>query len=88
MGGAMDLVAGVKRVVALMEHANKAGVSKIVKQCTLPLTGSACVDLVVTDLCVFNLDRHQGGLTLIEMAPGVTLAEIKAKTEANFTTSA
>jgi 3-oxoacid CoA-transferase subunit B len=86
MGGAMDLVAGVKRVVALMEHANKAGVSKIVKQCTLPLTGSACVDLVVTDLCVFNLDRHRGGLTLIEMAPGVTLDEIRAKTEAEFST--
>jgi 3-oxoacid CoA-transferase subunit B len=86
MGGAMDLVAGVKRVVALMEHANKAGVSKIVKQCTLPLTGRACVDLVVTDLCVFNLDRHGGGLTLIEMAPGVNLDEIRAKTEAEFST--
>jgi 3-oxoacid CoA-transferase subunit B len=86
MGGAMDLVAGVKRVVALMEHANKAGVSKIVKECTLPLTGSACVDLVVTDLCVFNLDRHGGGLTLIEMAPGVTLDEIRAKTAAEFST--
>ena len=86
MGGAMDLVAGVKRVVDLMEHANKAGVSKIVKECTLPLTGSACVDLVVTDLCVFNLDRHGGGLTLIEMAPGVTLDEIRAKTAAEFST--
>jgi 3-oxoacid CoA-transferase subunit B len=84
MGGAMDLVAGVKRVVVLMEHANKAGVSKIVRQCTLPLTGRACVDLVVTDLCVFDLDRHNGGLTLIEMAPGVTLDEIRAKTEADF----
>jgi 3-oxoacid CoA-transferase subunit B len=86
MGGAMDLVAGVKRVVALMEHANKAGVSKIVKECTLPLTGSACVDLVITDLCVFDLDRHGGGLTLLEMAPGVTLEEIRAKTEAEFRT--
>jgi len=84
MGGAMDLVAGVKRVVVLMEHANKAGVSKIVRQCTLPLTGRACVDLVVTDLCVFDLDRHNGGLTLIEMAPGVTLDEIRAKTAADF----
>jgi 3-oxoacid CoA-transferase subunit B len=84
MGGAMDLVAGVKRVVALMEHANKAGVSKIVRECTLPLTGSACVDLVITDLCVFDCDRHGGGLTLLEMAPGVTLDEIRAKTQAEF----
>jgi 3-oxoacid CoA-transferase subunit B len=86
MGGAMDLVAGVKRVVAVMEHANKAGVSKIVKQCTLPLTGSACVDLVITDLCVFTVDRNGGGLTLIETAPDVTLEEIRAKTAADFHT--
>jgi 3-oxoacid CoA-transferase subunit B len=84
MGGAMDLVAGVKRVVVVMEHANKAGVSKIVKTCTLPLTGSACVDLVITDLCVFEVDRHGGGMKLIEMAPNVTLEDIKSKTEAEF----
>jgi len=84
MGGAMDLVAGVKRVVVVMEHANKAGVSKIVKTCTLPLTGSACVDLVITDLCVFEVDRHGGGMKLIEMAPDVTLDEIRGKTEAEF----
>jgi 3-oxoacid CoA-transferase subunit B len=84
MGGAMDLVAGVKRVIAVMEHANKAGKSKILKGCTLPLTGRACIDLVITDLCVFDLDRKKGGLTLKEIAPGVALDEIKAKTEAAF----
>jgi 3-oxoacid CoA-transferase subunit B len=84
MGGAMDLVAGVKRVIVVMEHANKQGQSKVLKRCTLPLTGAACVDMVITDLCVFNLDRFKGGLTLIELAPGVTLDEIRAKTEASF----
>ena len=84
MGGAMDLVAGVKRVIVVMDHANKAGQSKVLKRCALPLTGAACVDMVITDLCVFDLDRKGGGLTLLEMAPGVTLDEIKAKTEAEF----
>jgi len=84
MGGAMDLVAGVKRVIVVMDHANKAGQSKVLKRCALPLTGAACVDMVITDLCVFDLDRKGGGLTLLEMAPGVTLDEIKAKTEADF----
>ena len=88
MGGAMDLVAGVKRVIVVMDHANKAGDSKVLKRCALPLTGAACVDMVITDLCVFDLDRKGGGLTLIEMAPGVTLDEIKAKTEADFNTGA
>src|SRR5665213_946481 len=85
MGGAMDLVAGVKRVIVVMEHANKAGQSKIVKTCTLPLTGSACVDLVITDLCVFAIDRKQGAMRLIELAPAVTIDDVKAKTEASFT---
>ena len=84
MGGAMDLVAGVKRVIAVMEHANKAGQSKILKACTLPLTGRACIDLIITDLCVFEVDRKKGGLTLVELAPGVVLDEVKSKTQAGF----
>ena len=84
MGGAMDLVAGVKRVIAVMEHANKAGKSKILKACTLPLTGSRCIDLVITDMAVFDVDRKKGGLTLIELAPEVSLDDVKAKTEASF----
>jgi 3-oxoacid CoA-transferase subunit B len=84
MGGAMDLVAGVKRVIAVMEHANKAGKSKILKRCTLPLTGSRCIDMVITDLCVFDIDRKAGKMRLTELAPGVTLEDVKAKTEASF----
>jgi 3-oxoacid CoA-transferase subunit B len=84
MGGAMDLVAGVKRVIVVMEHANKHGASKVLKRCTLPLTGKGCVDLVITDLCVFEVDRRGGGMTLAELAPGVGLDEVRAKTEAGF----
>jgi 3-oxoacid CoA-transferase subunit B len=84
MGGAMDLVAGVKKIVVVMEHTNKAGESKILKKCTLPLTGTECVDMIITDLCVFTLERGKRGLTLVELAPGVTLDEVKAKTEAAF----
>jgi len=87
MGGAMDLVAGVRRVVVVMEHANKAGGSKILPRCTLPLTGAACVDLVITDLAVFDVDRAGGGMTLLELAPEVTLAEVEAKTAAPFRTA-
>ena len=82
--GAMDLVAGVKRVIVVMDHANKAGESKVLKRCALPLTGAGCVDMVITDLCVFDLDRKAGGLTLIELAPGVSLDEVKVKTHADF----
>jgi len=82
MGGAMDLVAGVKRVVVVMEHTNKAGDSKILPECSLPLTGKAVVDLVITDLCTFAVDSR--GLSLVELAEGVTLEEIQTKTLAKF----
>ena len=87
MGGAMDLVAGVKRVVVVMEHANKAGKSKILPVCTLPLTGKGVVDLIISDLCVLACDKKAGGLTLIELAPGITLDEVRAKTAAPFVVS-
>jgi 3-oxoacid CoA-transferase subunit B len=84
IGGAMDLVAGVKRVVVLMEHTNKHGEPKILERCTLPLTGAAVVDLVITELCVMECDKRHGGLTLTELAPGVTLDRIRASTGASF----
>jgi 3-oxoacid CoA-transferase subunit B len=84
MGGAMDLVAGVKRVIVVMEHANKHGRSKVLRHCTLPLTGKGCVDMVITDLCVFVVDRKGGGMTLAELAPDITLSEVKARTEVAF----
>ena len=84
MGGAMDLVAGVKRVVVVMDHANKHGESKVLDRCTLPLTGAGVVDLIVTDLCVMACDKKAGVLTLLELAPGVTLDEVTAKTGATF----
>ena len=87
MGGAMDLVAGVKKIVVVMEHTNKAGESKILKKCTLPLTGTQCVDMIISDLAVFTLERGETGLKLIELAPGVTLEEVAAKTEAKFTSA-
>jgi 3-oxoacid CoA-transferase len=84
MGGAMDLVAGVRRVVVLMEHVEKSGAPKLVDACTLPLTGAGVVDLLITDLGVFQLDRGRRPLTLVELAPGVTLEEVRAKTGAAF----
>ena len=84
MGGAMDLVAGVRRVVVVMDHCEKAGDSKFKRQCSLPLTGKGVVDLLITDLGVFRIDRKGGGATLIELASEVTLDEIKSKTEARF----
>jgi 3-oxoacid CoA-transferase subunit B len=83
MGGAMDLVAGVKRVVVLMEHTAKDE-AKLLRRCTLPLTGAGVVDMVITDLGVFQIDRKGGGMTLLELAPEVSLQEVQGKTEASF----
>ena len=80
MGGAMDLVAGVKRIVVVMDHANKHGQSKLLKACTLPLTGKGVVDRIITDLGVF--DVVQGGLKIVELAPEVSIDEVRQKTEA------
>ncbi len=85
MGGAMDLVSGVRRVVAVLEHVSKNNEPKVLERCTLPLTGAGVVDLIITDLCVFACDKEKGGLTLLELAPDVTLDEVRARTAASFT---
>ncbi len=85
MGGAMDLVAGVKRVVVVMEHNSKEGAPKLLTKCELPLTGVGVVDLVITDLGVFEIDKHGARpMKLLELADGVSLAEIADKTQAAF----
>ena len=84
MGGAMDLVAGVKKIIVVMEHNSKSGDPKSIPQCTLPLTGKNVVDMIVTDLCVFHRPDHQSPFGLIELAPGVTAEEIAAKTTARY----
>jgi 3-oxoacid CoA-transferase B subunit len=83
MGGAMDLVAGVKRVVVMMDHTSKNGDPKLLHECALPLTGKEVVDLVITNLGVFEIERGQG-MTLIELAPDVSVEDVKAQTEADF----
>jgi len=88
MGGAMDLVAGVPRVVVVMEHTAK-GKPKLLRSCTLPLTGTQVVDLVITDLGVFEIDKKgDGGMTLVELADGVTLEQIAESTEAAYSVAA
>ena len=84
MGGAMDLVAGVKRIIVLMEHNSKAGEAKFKTACTLPLTGKGVVDMIVSELCVFSRAAKAEAFRLIELAPGVTVDEVRAKTEAHY----
>ncbi|MGE0830934.1 MAG: CoA transferase subunit B [Hyphomonadaceae bacterium] len=83
MGGAMDLVAGVRRVVVVMEHNNRDGAPKLLKKCALPLTGVRVVDRVITDLAVFDID--EAGMRLAELAPGVSAEEVRRRTEADYT---
>jgi 3-oxoacid CoA-transferase B subunit len=84
MGGAMDLVAGVKKIIVVMEHTSKNGDPKFIPACTLPLTGKNVVDMIVTDLCVFQRPDHDSPFKLMELAPGVTAEEVAAKTTAHY----
>ena len=84
MGGAMDLVAGVRKVVVTMEHNSRKGDAKMVKECDLPLTGISCVDMLITDLCVMEFDAQCHRFTLTELAPGVTAEEVREKTAGEF----
>jgi 3-oxoacid CoA-transferase len=90
MGGAMDLVSNPEatKVVVATEHVAKDGSSKIVQECGLPLTGARCVSTIITDLCVFEVDRERGVLTLTETAPGVSVEDVRAKTDARFEVAA
>ena len=84
MGGAMDLVAGVKKIIVVMEHVSKNGDPKFTPECTLPLTGKNVVDMIITDLAVFQRIDHQSPFRLIELAPGVTAEEVREKTTAQY----
>ncbi|MFL6763851.1 MAG: CoA transferase subunit B [Sphingomicrobium sp.] len=84
MGGAMDLVAGVKKIIVVMEHTSKAGEPKFIPECTLPLTGKNVVDMIITDLAVFQRESHESPFKLIELAPGVARDEVREKTTAQY----
>jgi 3-oxoacid CoA-transferase subunit B len=84
MGGAMDLVAGVRKIIVIMDHNSKDGTAKFRKRCTLPLTGANVIDMIITDLAVFSRDSREQPFKLIETAPGITPADIRAKTEASY----
>ena len=84
MGGAMDLVAGVKKIIVVMEHVSKNGTAKFIPECSLPLTGRNVVDMIVTDLCVFQRPDHESPFRLVELAPGVTAEEVAEKTTAKY----
>ena len=86
MGGAMDLVAGVKKIIVVMDHTSKAGDPKFIPECTLPLTGQNVVDMIITNLAVFHRPDHDSPFKLIELAPGVSAEEVAAKTTANYVT--
>ncbi|MES2001324.1 MAG: 3-oxoacid CoA-transferase subunit B [Pseudomonadota bacterium] len=84
MGGAMDLVAGVKKIIVVMEHVSKNGDPKFIPECTLPLTGKNVVDMIITDLAVFQRPDHDSPFKLIELAPGVTATDVRGKTTAHY----
>ena len=84
MGGAMDLVAGVKKIIVVMEHVSKNGEPKFIPECTLPLTGKNVIDMIITDLAVFQRSDHDSPFRLVEIAPGVTAEEVRSKTTAHY----
>ncbi len=87
MGGAMDLVADVKKVIVMMEHTTKKGDAKLIPKCTLPLTGERCVDLIITDLCVLVMNPDRARFEVTELAPGTTVEEVQSKTAGESTTA-
>ncbi|MBU6207658.1 MAG: CoA transferase subunit B [Alphaproteobacteria bacterium] len=84
MGGAMDLVAGVRKIIVVMEHCARDGSPKFIPECTLPLTGKNVIDMIITDICVFARENHAAPFRLIELAPGVRADEVKAQTSAHY----